>query len=103
MEEPAITGLLVGAIDAFLDDPAAPSWTHRFFVQDERHVNSYGRVGKRRLRVDIEVVSSNSRPRSRFQIEAKRLRKPKQASLKAYLGADGLGSFLSRRYAKDHF
>ncbi len=100
--EPAITGLLTQAIEEFLDDPKAPDWADRFSIQDERHVNDPDREGKSRLRVDIELMSAGSRPRPRFQIEAKRLRNPPKTSLKQYLGGEGLGSFLSGGYAKNH-
>ncbi len=100
--EPAITGLLTQAIEEFLDDPEAPDWTDRFSIQDERHVNDSDREGKRRLRVDIELVSAGPRPRPRFQIEAKRLCNPPKTNLKQYLGGEGLGSFLSGGYAKSH-
>lgn len=101
-DETAITGLLTASIEAYLDDPDAPEWADRFFVQDERHLNQDEREGKHRLRVDIELVSSGTRPRPRYQIEAKRLRSPPGRSLREYLGADGLGSFLARRYARNH-
>ena len=101
-DETAITGLLTKAIEDLLDDRQAPDWADRFSIQDERHVSDSEREGKRRLRVDIELVSSGSRPRPRFQIEAKRLRNPARKSLEDYLGEDGLGSFLSCRYARNH-
>ncbi len=100
-EEPAITGLLTAAMDAFLDNPHSPKWTERYSVQDERHLNDSERQGKCRLRVDLELASSRYRPRPRFQIEAKRMRHPENASLSAYLGVDGLGAFLRNDYAKD--
>lgn len=100
-DETAITGLLTKSIEDFCDHRDSPAWTDRYFIQDERHLSDSDREGKRRLRVDIELVSSYSRPRPRFQIEAKRLKDPKTHSLNEYLGVDGLGSFLSERYAKD--
>ncbi len=101
-DEPSITGLLTASIENFLDDPQSPGWTERYSIQDERHLNDSERQGASRLRVDFELTSSRHRPRPRFQIEAKRLRSPENTSLAAYLGKDGLGSFLQRRYAKGH-
>ncbi len=98
-EEPQITGILTAAIEAFLECPRSPDWVEQYHIQDERHLGDSEREGKKRLRVDIELSSSQHRPRPRFQIEAKRLRDPAQNSLVAYLGYDGLGSFLSGRYA----
>ena len=100
-DETIITGLLTSSIEDYLDSPRSPRWAERYFIQDERHLNDSERKGKRRLRVDFELTSSHHRPRPRFQIEAKRLKSPEAQSLAAYLGEDGLGSFLSRRYAKD--
>lgn len=101
-EEPVITGMLTAAIEAFLDDPASPAWTERYFVQDEHHLSDGDRQGKSRLRVDIELTSSGHRPRPRFQIEAKRLRQSVNSSLAAYFGDDGLGCFLQGKYAQGH-
>ncbi len=98
-EEPAITGILVNAIERYLDDPGAPDWTERYAVQEERPIHDSAIEGKARSRVDIEIESSRRRPRPRFQFEAKRLRLTDSKSLSSYLGQDGLGCFLSGRYA----
>ena len=105
MDEPAITGLLVQGVDDWLDSKEAPEWAERFSIQDEYHVNDVDLsgdpvMGKFRPRVDIRIIASGLRPRARLQIEAKRLRQPEGTSLKAYLGSEGFGSFLSCRYAK---
>ncbi len=98
-EEPAITGLLVEAIEQYLDDPRSPKWTERYAIQEERPIHSTEKEGKTRSRVDIEIESSRRRPRPRFQLEAKRLRVTDSKSVASYLGQDGLGCFLSGRYA----
>jgi len=98
-EEPAITGFLRDRIDDYLAD--APRWAKEYFVEDEVHLRSNNRKGKNRLRVDLEIEWSKTSPRSRFQFEAKCLRKGSK-SVSAYLGSDGLGCFLSESYAKGH-
>lgn len=97
-EEEDITGDLTEAVDRVLDRPPpwAP-WMTYYGVREEERVNEPARKGKRRRRVDIGIRSSETRPRTRFRSEAKRLRGP--ASLRAYLGAEGLGCFLDGRYA----
>jgi hypothetical protein len=55
------------------------------------------RTGKRRRRVDIQLNSSEVSPYTRFYFEAKRLGKGNPVS--RYLGAKGLGCFLSGSYA----
>ncbi len=101
-EEPAITGLLVEAIESYLDNPRSPNWTERYAVQEERPIHASTREGKARYRVDIQIESSGRQPRPRFQLEAKRLRETNSKSLASYLGPDGLGCFLSGRYAATH-
>ena len=77
----------------------APNWTADLTVHDEVYVEDGIRRGKRRLRIDIEFEQVRRGPRPIFRFEAKRLRSA--ASLRAYLGRDGLGCFLDGRYAKD--
>ncbi len=98
-EETDITGLLVNAIERYLDDPRSPKWTERYAIQEERPIHAPTKEGKRRSRVDIEIECSRRRPRPRFQFEAKRLRVTDSKSLASYLGQNGLGCFLSGRYA----
>lgn len=97
-QEPAITGELVKAIDEVLDGKRC-SWMSSFSVHDDPPVNDGKRKGKKRLRVDIRFDCSTTSPRTRYRIEAKRLGKGN--SLGAYLGAKGLGCFLSGAYGKD--
>ncbi len=100
-EEPAITGLLVAAIEGVLDDPRSPDWVERYAIQEEKPIQEVGalREGKSRSRVDIEIESSGRRPRPRFQLEAKRLRETDSKSISSYLGPEGLGCFLAGHYA----
>jgi hypothetical protein len=96
-QETDITGELVRAINEVLDDPNAPPWSRFFFVADDPPQNTRGRLGKRRLRVDIEFAESRRSPRARLHFEAKRLSRSNAVS--EYLGTNGLGMFLSGAYA----
>ena len=99
-EEEEITEELVIAIEQVLDEPTAADWVDDFAVHEEKRVNALGRHGKKRLRIDIRIDSARVRPRSRFLFEAKRLGKGHPT--RAYLGAEGLGAYLSGEYASDH-
>jgi hypothetical protein len=96
-EEEVITGRLTQAMQDSLEDMKAPLWTKNFSAHEEKRVNDGERDGKRRLRIDIEVIEHLRGPRPRFRFEAKRLRDTD--SRREYLGHDGLGCFLDGRYA----
>lgn len=98
-EEETITGALVSAIRHLCDNPSAPAWLDVFNVREELPVNTPHLTGKRRPIVDIEIEYSQYRPRPRLSFEAKRLG-PKHGG-PAYLGAEGLGRFLTGKYAAD--
>lgn len=70
-EEEEITGSLVEAVDAVLDDPTAPRWVDYYTVHEEPRVADSTRKGKSRRRLDIRFDSSEHRPRRRFPFEAK--------------------------------
>ena len=74
-EEPTITGFLAQAIREITEDPEAQDWIARYEVHDEPPQNTEGRTGKRRRRVDMELalISGQTGKRPRFQFEAKRL------------------------------
>lgn len=103
-EETAITGDLVEAMDAVLDEPAE-RWMRYYSVHDDPPVNEphrrgqQRRIGKARRRVDIRIDSARTSPRSRFRFECKRLGPGHGVS--HYLGHDGLGCFLTCAYARD--
>jgi hypothetical protein len=99
-EEPAITGELVKEIKCAIESPNAPVWAAHFEVLDDPPINSPGRRGKRRRRVDIEMLKTQPGKRPRLQFEAKRL--CNGGSIAKYLGADGLQLFLKGEYAIDH-
>jgi hypothetical protein len=91
---------MVEAIEGILED-ANEDWMRFYRVYDDPPINESitvpRRKGKRRRRVDIKLDSSEVSPYTRFCFEAKRLGKRNPVS--RYLGADGLGCFLSGSYA----
>lgn len=101
-DEPAITGLIVNAIEEVLDDPpeSISPWCDHFHPCDDPPENTKGLKGKNRKRVDIRVSSSEVRPRARFRFEAKRLSAGKY-NVAQYAGEGGLGCFLNGAYAAD--
>lgn len=98
-EEEDITGELTRAMQTALQDPHSPRWAKNFWAQEEIPVHGQGRLGKRRPRVDIQVMQHGVAKRPRFRFEAKRLHDAR--SRRAYLGHDGLGCYLEGRYAPD--
>lgn len=96
-QEEVITGELVQAMQRMVEEPDAPAWMHRLVALDEAPQNRDGRQGKRRKRIDIEVVRTQRGHRPRFAMEAKRLYC--SSSVSEYVGDDGLGCFLSGAYA----
>jgi len=98
-QEEDITGELVRAVDAVLDEPDKPRWARWFSVHEEPRVNDPARRGKTRRRLDIRIDSSQATPRLRFCFEAKRLG-PKHGT-SSYLGREGLQCYLDGRYARN--
>ncbi len=95
-EEPSITGDLVQAMKAYIEDPNAPDWVERYEPLDDPPQNVPGRMGKRRPKIDIEIVKTMRGPRPRFRWEAKRLDKNHPVTI--YLGSEGMGALLSGYY-----
>jgi hypothetical protein len=102
-QEPAITGELVREMRAYLElGPAAPVWAANYSIHDDPPLNTDGRLGSSRRRVDIvfERLAPGTRPR--LQFEAKRLDSNTGHTVAGYLGGEGLGCFLSGRYPLTH-
>jgi hypothetical protein len=97
-DEEDITGGLVDAVDAVLDNANAPAWFDWFSVHEDPRVHDPARKGKKCRRLDIRIDSSETRPRPRFCFEAKRLGPNHGVSV--YLGSEGLQRFLDGRYAR---
>ncbi|MGO8673216.1 MAG: hypothetical protein ACLQVD_17890 [Capsulimonadaceae bacterium] len=101
-EEPAITGKLVASMEAVQESSQAPEWMPDMQVYDDPPENVAGREGKNRPRVDIRFRSIGHGNAYRLCVEAKRL--CDGASMREYLGADGLGKFLVGDYGgKDRY
>jgi hypothetical protein len=98
-EEEIITEDLVKAINELIEGSEGKRWMQRYIAADNHPVGSPNRKGKRRPRVDIEIVQLQGR-RPRFHFESKRLGKSPHTVGK-YLGKDGLGCFLEAQYARD--
>ena len=98
-EEEEITGDLLQAMEAVLDDPKCPRALRPLSPQEELRIHSPDRKGKNRKRVDVRFTSSALRPRPRLSFEAKRLGGGHKVG--GYLGKDGLGCFLEGHYAAD--
>jgi len=100
-EEEDITGELVKEIKELLQDRSSPKWMGRFTIHEEPRVNTPDLKGKRRKRLDIELERVSIGPRPRYPFEAKRLCENSHATMKRYLGSEGLGEFLVGNYAAD--
>jgi len=98
-EEEDITGELTRAMQEGVQDHSAPRWAKHFWPSEETRIHDEERLGKRRRRIDIEIMQHGVSPRRRFRFEAKRLHD--SASHRDYLGEDGLGCFLDGRYARE--
>ena len=98
-EEEDITGEIVRKINEILEDRGSPPWVGSFAVHEDPMINEPGRRGKRRKRIDIEFEWVCHGPRHRYPFEAKRLCSNTHPIGK-YLGAAGLGEFLSGNYAR---
>ena len=98
-EEEDITGEITRSMQAVVQDQGAPGWAKYYWPAEETRVHEHGRLGKRRLRIDIEIMRHGIETRPRFRFEAKRLHDA--ASRREYLGNEGLGRFLDGRYAVD--
>jgi hypothetical protein len=96
-EETTITGYISEAIKNRLRAFDCPIWCEDFSVMENRPTEKEGCEGKYRPQPDL-VIEGNMRGRPEYIFEAKRLKKPGYGTGK-YLGDDGLGCFLSGKYA----
>ncbi len=98
-QEEDITGEFTRAMQKAVQDQSAPRWAKHFWPSEETRIHDEQRLGKRRRRIDIEIMQHGANPRRRFRFEAKRLHDA--ASRSDYLGKDGLRCFLDGRYARE--
>ena len=102
-EEPSLTGELVRSIREFMESDDAPDWADYYSLADDPPLDAPDRFGKSRPRVDIEFEKTGVRGRRpRLRFEAKRLGKTKGHTISAYLGAEGMGCFISGKYPLTH-
>jgi hypothetical protein len=103
LEETEITGFIVEAIEARLNAPETDERFDRYCVKEDSPVPGEGRTGKRRRRMDITVECTyrpRHKPRPRYILEAKRLRRPSHL-IGYYAGEEGVKRFVSGLYASD--
>ena len=99
-DEEDITGELVREIRNVIEDRSSLSWAH-YAIHDDPRINAPNRLGKRRLRLDIEFERTCVGKHPRYPFEAKRLSSQTHAKMDKYLGPDGLRQFLSGNYASE--
>jgi len=97
-EETDITGYICAGLKAWLR--ANPGKYDGFEIHDDPHVELAGKTGKRRPRADI-IITFTAGVRPEFCFEAKRLHRTK-ARASHYTDADGMGCFISGRYASSY-
>jgi hypothetical protein len=100
-DEEDITGELVREIRNVTENRSSPSWAHCYAIHDDPRINAPNRLGKRRLRLDIEFERTGAGKHPRYPFEAKRLSSQTHAKMDKYLGPDGLRQFLSGNYASE--
>lgn len=101
-EETEITGLITEAIRSrldYLEDKDLPRFG-RYYIGEDVPFSNESRIGKKRMRLDIVIESSNGKPRPRYVFEAKRLRKSSH-EIGKYLGDEGLIRFIRDIYAPE--
>lgn len=96
-DEESITGFLVVAIKGRLAALDQANWCKYYSVHEESPIETEGRFGKRRFRVDL-IIESASEGRCEYIFEAKALKKNKHP-VGRYTGSDGMGCFISGKYA----
>jgi len=95
-EEESITGFIAESIDDRIDF-GRESWLKHFSVHDDPRVPTEGRSGKYRSRADL-IIKSTARGGPRYVFEAKPLKK-RVNTVSGYTGSDGMGCFISGKYA----
>lgn len=96
-EEPTITGYIAEAINNRLRAFDCPVWSEDFSVMENRPEQMEGYEGKGRSQPDL-VIEGKMPGRPEYIFEAKRLKK-NGFPVGKYLDGDGLGCFLSGKYA----
>lgn len=97
--EESITGLLAVAIEDWID-ASDQAWCKHYSVHDDPPIETEGRSGRSRYRADL-IIKSTSEGGSKYIFEAKRLKKNRHLS--DYTGPDGMGCFISGKYAGKYY
>lgn len=98
-EEPNITGYITEAIRARLITNR-PLWCQYYFVREDSPIEASDRSGRSRPRPDI-IIETYLGGRPEYILEAKRLRINGFEASK-YIDSDGMGCFISGRYAPQY-
>ncbi len=96
-DEDTITGYISEAIEDRLDAIDAPEWCGDFALKENNPQRLEGHEGNKRPKPDL-VIEGTMRKRPKYLFEAKRLKKS-DFGVGKYLGQEGLGCFVSGRYA----
>jgi hypothetical protein len=94
-EETDVTGYICEALEDWFRKN--PKHSVGFFIKDDPPLRAVGKTGKRRSRTDI-IIGYAAGDRPEFFFEAKRLHRQK-AKASRYTGSNGMGCFISGRYA----
>lgn len=97
-EETDVTGYICEALENWFRNN--PQQSVGFFIKDDPPLGGTGKTGKRRPRTDI-IIGYAAGVRPEFYFEAKRLHRKKAVGSR-YTSADGMGSFISGRYASEY-
>jgi hypothetical protein len=104
-DEYEMTGLLAEGMDARINSPRTPWRFTLYGIHNEKPTSPTGELGKKRPRLDIQIERNGMRPKPHFTFEAKRLRDDTSSSvsdtMREYLGAGGIGRFVTGRYAPE--
>ena len=104
-DEDELTGLLAEGMDARINSPETHEHFLFYAVHSERPTSPAGELGKKRPRLDIQIVLCGVRPRPNFTFEAKRLRDDANAdpaaTMRHYLGGDGIRRYVKGRYVSE--
>ncbi|MCE9559938.1 MAG: hypothetical protein K8R88_13440 [Armatimonadetes bacterium] len=98
--EEVITNRITKAAHQRLITNRVPSPLRRFSISGEAMVESPGREGKQRRRIDIRVEGVTLANRPRLEVEAKCLRTGSHP-ISGYTGANGLQLFVEGEYATE--
>ena len=79
---------------------SAPRWASKYSIHDDPPINDGKRLGKSRLRFDIQIERTGIGKHPKYGFEAKRL-SGSDFGVSKYLDDEGLGAFVSAAYAAE--